>query len=161
MKTVTSMAFALVLGATAIPAVAVVAPVTMTAAQACNVQMGRPNSCHQGYLESCRQYGYKGPCGLGGQRAGHSGGYMQGRPMARPMYQGQPRGYAPKRPVVIVRESSGGYYRGSSVARSVAAPVPTVVQARQPTEAQITRVRVPCAEGWQLMPNGNCGRWVQ
>ena len=86
MKSLRSIAFAIVLGVFSIPALSVVAPVTMTEAQACDVQMGRRNSCHSGYLDSCRQYGYVGPCGLGGQRAGSGGGHYARRPMQQPMY---------------------------------------------------------------------------
>lgn len=39
-------------------------------------------------------------------------------------------------------------------------PTPEEVLDRQRAAGNVTRTRVPCADGWQLLPNGNCGRWV-
>lgn len=65
-----------------------------TAAQAsCDVQVGRRNSCHQGYLNSCAGLGRNNPWCLNGGNGGYrNGGQM--RPMrpvynARPVYRGQ------------------------------------------------------------------------
>lgn len=40
-------------------------------------------------------------------------------------------------------------------------PTPQEVYERQLQSGNVTRTRVPCAEGFFTLPNGNCGRWVQ
>ncbi len=40
-------------------------------------------------------------------------------------------------------------------------PTPQEVYERQRQSGNVTRTRVPCAEGFFTLPNGNCGRWVQ
>lgn len=176
MKTFTSIAFALVLGALSIPTAAVVAPVSMTEANACSVQMGHPNSCHKGYLKSCRELGYAGACGLGGVRAGNGGygGHGYARPIGRPMMQ-RPV-YRPMHPHMVrrpmpmhaaapipVRKPSFAeqyYARGHASETKALPPSPEQVYQMQAAAGNVTKVAVPCAEGFNRLPNGNCGRWT-
>ncbi len=167
MKSLCTLLFALVLGAAALPAMSIVAPVTMTEAQACDVQMGRRNSCHQGYLDSCRQYGPNNPMCLqgnrGGQRYGHRPTYH------RPVYQQRPMyGHQQQRRTMYGHQQQRRVYRTVPVnpvhvggPAPSGMPHPQAVYERQLQAGNVTRTRVPCADGFVTLANGNCGRWVQ
>lgn len=171
MKMFAKIAFALVLGVVSIPAVSIVAPVTMTEAQACGTggSASRGISCHQHYLNSCSQLGRNNPWCLNN---GGRGGYY-GRPIVqRPVYHG----HHPVRRPVPAYAANGHYYRsgavyGSSSALVIpraqharpAAPPPSPEQVARMAKHTVERVPVDCAGGYSRVEGSNrCARitWV-
>ena len=157
MKRILAIAFVALLGFLALPVSTIVAPVSMTAAQACGTggNASRSPHCNTPYLQTCASLGYRGPCGLGGNRAGNSGGQY-----GRGVVYGQPR--IIRRPVPVIRDSYAVRYYGAAAASQTTAtpPLPQTVYERQLSAGNVTSTRVPCADGFDLLPNGNCGRWV-